>query len=147
VRALKALTVLIGVLVGLIALIGCSAEQAPAQAGSSGATRVELIYLDHPPVRQVLTDIDAVLAKYASKLEVKRLDAESEQGKDLAEANGLTGHLALAVIIDGVVETELDGRKIRFEGFPEGRAPIASAQGSWKIDDLDAVLARQVASR
>lgn len=143
----RLLAPLIIAMVSAFALAGCSDDTGtatpPPAAVPSGAVVVDLIYLDHAPVRPVIADVDKVLDKYAGKVAVRRHNAESGEGQRLATELGLTGHLALAIAINRAVQLDVGGRTVRFEGFPVGRSPIESAQGGWKIEDLDAVLAQR----
>jgi len=118
------------VLSAVLAAAGCSADQEKADDSSTGVD-VDLVYLNHPPVQPVLKDIDQVLADYEGKVSVSRYDADTPEGKEFTDEHDLTGHVAIAVLIDG---------KVSFKGFPTGEAPIKSAEGDWEIEDLDAAL-------
>ncbi|WP_455353234.1 hypothetical protein [Streptomyces sp. SYSU K217416] len=127
------------VVAAVLAAGGCSQEpeKKPDAAPPSGGVSVDLVYLDHPPVRPVLKDIDQVLTGYDGKVSVSRHDADTAEGKDFAEDHALTGHVMIAVLIDG---------KVRFRGFPAGRAPVKSAEGDWRIEDLDSALRERTGS-
>lgn len=129
---------------------GCSsgAEQDTGDsAARPGTPHVELIYLDHPPVADALEEVDQVLAEYEGRVTVDRIDAESDEGLDLARAHDLGGHVALALLIDGSSEVEAGGEMIDFNGFPDGASPIPSAQGTWTVADLEIALEERVAGR
>lgn len=120
----------------VLAVGGCSSE--PKESGDSSAgVDVDLVYLNHPPVQPVLEDIDKVLAGYKEKVSVTRYDADTAEGKEFADEHSLTGHVAIAVLIDG---------KVAFKGFPTGEAPVKSAEGDWEIEDLDAALQQRTKS-
>jgi hypothetical protein len=112
----------------LLAAGGCSSS--PQKQDTAGVG-VDLVYLNHPPVQPVLRDIDKVLAGYQGKIDVTRYDADSPEGKKFADEHQLTGHVAIAILIDG---------KVTFKGFPTGAAPVKSVEGDWKIEDLDTAL-------
>lgn len=103
-----------------------------------------VVALEHPPVQAVLKDVDPLLAAYGDRVSVRRVDAESEQGQELAEDKGVTGHVALAIFVEGPAQQGGDPDEERFVGFPRDRAPIPSAQGDWALDDLRAALDQQV---
>ncbi|MFE9775259.1 hypothetical protein ACFYOV_26995 [Streptomyces sp. NPDC005931] len=123
----------------VLAVGGCSQDKdtdedaSPPTAGAS----LDLVYLDHPPVQPVLEDIDKVLTAYEGEVEVSRHDADTPEGQDFAEKHDLTGHVMIAVLIDG---------KVRFKGFPVGRAPMKAAEGDWRIEDLDTALRERTRS-
>ncbi|GAB2715907.1 hypothetical protein [Streptomyces bullii] len=120
----------------LLAVGGCGSDEEKTGDSSAGVD-VDVIYLNHPPVQPVLKDIDQVLAGYKEKVSVTRHDADTSEGKEFADEHGLTGHVAIAVLIDG---------KVSFKGFPAGEAPVKSAEGDWEIEDLDAALRQRTKS-
>ncbi|MGW3645666.1 hypothetical protein [Streptomyces sp. NPDC000878] len=119
------------VLSAVLAAAGCSGEDQEKADDPSTGVDVDLVYLNHPPVQPVLKDIEQVLADYKGKVSVSRYDADTPEGKDFTDEHDLTGHVAIAVLIDG---------KVSFKGFPTGEAPIKSAEGDWEIEDLDDAL-------
>ncbi|MGH3565998.1 MAG: hypothetical protein ACRDRH_08205 [Pseudonocardia sp.] len=133
----------------LAALAGCTASGpaggAPVPTVGDGNVTVDVVYLNHRPIRTVLTQIDEVLGKYQDGLAVRRLDAESDDGRMLAEKNSTSGHVAILLLINGKPEVDVGGRTVRFEGFPEGTSPVRSAQGTWTLELLDRALAEQIA--
>lgn len=120
----------------ILAVGGCTSEPEAADDSSAGVD-VDLVYLNHPPVQPVLKDIEKVLADYKGKASVTRHEADTAEGKKFADEHSLTGHVAIAVLIDGEVE---------FKGFPVGEAPVKSAEGDWEIEDLDAALRQRTKS-
>jgi hypothetical protein len=129
-----------------ISLSGCGADESTASTppAGDGSVTLDVVHLDHPPVRSALTKVDEIVAKYQNDLVVRKVDAETDDGRALAERNGATGHVAILLLLNGKPEAEVDGRTVRFEGFPEGASPIKSAQGSWALDQLDKALATLV---
>lgn len=129
---------LILLLTVIVTLTACSAEET--------GPRVEIVALNHPPLRQTLSEIDRTLKPYKDKVAIQRVDAESDAGKDLLSNVGIEGHAALAILINGKIETELNGRTVRFEGFPNGASPVPDQQGGWTMEDLDKAV-KQVAEQ
>ncbi|MFF6785545.1 hypothetical protein [Streptomyces sp. NPDC012510] len=115
----------------VLAAAGCGGEDKGKADKSAAGVDVDLVYLNHPPVQPVLKDIEEVLAGYEGKVSVSRYDADTPAGKEFTDEHDLTGHVAIAVVIDG---------KVSFKGFPAGEAPVKSAEGDWEIEDLDAAL-------
>lgn len=138
-------------LVAVLAAVACSGGGGGGdggdggEGGDAGALPVVVVALDHPPVQAVMGDVERVLGEFGARLRVRRLDAESEQGRDFAEDNGVTGHVAMAIFVDGSPEARVDGRTVRFVGFPHGRGPVPVAEGEWTLDELRAALAERVA--
>ncbi|MBC6445950.1 hypothetical protein [Actinokineospora xionganensis] len=132
----------------LILVAGCGKSDATSQAKpAENGPRVEIIALDHRPMRPIVAEIDALLDPVRDRVAVHRYDAESDDGKKLAEANGLTGHVAILVLINGKPDVTLGERTVRFTGFPRGKAPMKSAEGDWTMEDLRAALDQELAKR
>jgi hypothetical protein len=133
-RGFVAIAATVATVAIVLALGGCSGEEKATTGTPPAGGVVDLVYLNHGPVQPVLADIEEVLATYAGKVSVSRHDAGTAEGEDFAKDHGLTGHVALAVLIDG---------QVRFQGFPAGRSPVKEAEGNWTIEDLDRALRRQ----
>jgi hypothetical protein len=134
-------------LVGTLALGACSKETSAGKGAATapaGGVGVDLVYLNHEPVQPVLTDLDKVFTKYTGRIQVARHDVGTSEGGAFAKKHNLVGHVMIAVLIDGKVDADVSGRQIRFEGFPAGRSPMKAAEGTWKLDDLDAALKQRV---
>jgi hypothetical protein len=86
-------------------LVACSPRlptggQSPSsggQAASPGVVTVDILYLNHPPVRPVLTQVDQVLAPYGDRLQVNRYDLDTADGAAAAKARSVEGHTPLAI--------------------------------------------------
>jgi Skp family chaperone for outer membrane proteins len=62
---------LLPVLAVLLAACGTTNAAAPAPnaaAAKPGAVTVEVVYLNHPPLRPVLAEVDQLLAKYGDRV-------------------------------------------------------------------------------
>lgn len=148
-RAILSLLTAVVACLALVAMAGCtdgSAEAEGDQAERSGSDGlpVDLIYLNHPPVRPVIAEVERVLETYEKEIDVRRYDAETSEGRQRAQELGLSGHIAVAIALDGDVEAEVGGRTVRFDGFPSGSSPIASMEGSWSVQDLEAALEQRL---
>jgi hypothetical protein len=137
--------ILAALFTALLVLTSCTAsgEDTPEPPADEGP-RVEIISLDHPPMQPIVAEIDTLLEPYRDRVTVRHYDAEAEDGKQLAESKGLTGHVSLVVLVNGEPEVTLDGRTVRFEGFPQGKAPMKSAEGEWTMEDLRSALDQEL---
>jgi len=132
-------------------LVGCgqgasiggpgSASAAPA-AARPGAVTVEVLYMNHPPLRPTLTEVDKVLASYGDRVKVSRYDVDTPQGEAFATAHNLTGHVPLAIFVNGSMDFKVAGRQGKFYSFPQGQGNFMAPDGAWTVKDLDAVLAQ-----
>jgi len=96
---------------------------------------VEILYMNHGPLLSTLKNIDNACAQYKEKITVFRYDFESEEGERFMNKKGVHQHVPLMIWIDGKNAVPVNGREIKFIGFPTGSGP-ASFQGKWTIDDL-----------
>jgi hypothetical protein len=134
----------------MVLLMGCATETstAPTSKAGTGTAVLDVVYLDHPPVRAAITKVDEVVARYQNYVSVRKLNAETEEGRTLVERTRTTtdtDHLSILLLLNGRSEARVDGRTVRFEGFPEGTGPVRSVEGAWTLDQLDKALAALVA--
>ena len=133
---------LMTLIVGLL-LAGCGANAAPAQplpAAPPGAPIVEIAYLNHSPVRGVITEVDNLLAEYGEQLYVIRYDFNTPEGEAFAQARDLTEHTPLAIFVNGSIEFTVGGRAVKFYSFPQGQGTFLASAGDWTMADLRQVL-------
>lgn len=119
-----------------LALAACAGSPPP----TPGVVTVDILFLNHPPVRDVLTQVDPVLAAYGDKVSVTRYDSDTPEGAAFAKQKGLTGHVPLAIFINGSQTFDVNGRKVTFESFPQGAGTGMVPDGVWTVADLDSVL-------
>jgi hypothetical protein len=127
----------------LLAACGSSSATNPNNpAPKPGTVTVEVVYLNHPPVRPVLQDVNKLLATYGNRVSGAWYDFDTPAGADFAKAKGLTGHTPLAIYINGSMDFKLDGRAVKFSSFPQGQDMGMGmvADGDWTIQDLQRVL-------
>lgn len=138
---------LIGSLVA--ALSACGAEPAgnPAQANGSvptdDAVLVEIISLDHAPIRPAVQDALAVAAEFGDKVTAQTYTFGTPEGDAFAAAHDLTEHTPLGIFVNGAMAFEVDGRSVTFYSFPQGEGTGIVAEGVWTTADLRAVLAQE----
>jgi hypothetical protein len=131
---------LVVVFLGL-AVVACSGRSenssAPSAAGvAAGTPKVEIAFLNHPPVLTALTDVNALLTSYGDKITVARYDLETDQGAQFAKSKRLTGHVPIAIFINGSMDIKLKDRSVKFFSFPQGKGTFMVASGSWTAEDL-----------
>jgi hypothetical protein len=105
-----------------------------------GVVAVEVVYLNHPPVRPVLAEVDNLLTTYGEQVNVAHYDFDTPEGEAFAEARKLTEHTPLAIFIDGSMEFTVNGRAVKFYSFPQGQGTGIVPDGAWTVEDLRQVL-------
>jgi hypothetical protein len=118
----------------LLVLAACGGGQA------DGPVQVEIISLDHAPIRPAVQEVLDVAAEYGDKVTVQSYNFDTPEGVAFAEEHGLTEHTPIAVFVNGEMESEVDGRTVKFYSFPQGKGTGMVAEGVWTMDDLRAVL-------
>ncbi len=126
----------------LLAACGTSATPATNPTPRPGTVTVEIAYLNHPPVRPVLQEVDNLLATYGDRVSVARYDFDTPAGADFAKAKGVTGHTPVAIFVNGSMDFTVDGHAVKFYSFPKGQdfGMGMVADGDWTIQDLQHVL-------
>ena len=118
----------------LLLLAACGTDQAV------GPVRVEIISLDHAPIRPAVQEVKDVAAEYGDKVIVQSYNFDTTEGAAFAQEHGLTEHTPIAIFVNGKMEFELDGHSIKFQSFPKDGGTGMVAEGLWTMADLRAVL-------
>jgi hypothetical protein len=113
-------------------------ERVPAEDG----VRVEIISLDHAPIRPFTEAALGIAGSYGDEVTVVVYDFDTPEGEAFAEEKGLTEHTPIAILIDGRYEFDVDGRAVAFLNFPQGEGTGVVAEGTWTLDDLRTLLDR-----
>lgn len=109
-----------------------------------GPVLVEIISLDHAPIRPAVEEASGLAAEYGKDVTLSTYHFDTEEGDSFADDNGITDHTPIAIFINGESEFEIDGRSVRFLSFPVGGGTGLVDDGDWTIDDLRTVLDRAV---
>ncbi len=105
-----------------------------AIAGPKDVT-IEVLYMNHGPLQPSLEQIKKVFSQYESKISVSWYDFESKEGEQFKAKKGITQHVPLIIWLNGKSVFPVNGKEIKFVGFPTGSGP-AFFQGKWTMDDL-----------
>jgi hypothetical protein len=97
--------------------------------------KVEVLYMNHGPLLDSLEQIKKVFSQYGSKITVTWHDFETKAGEQFMAKKGITQHLPLVIWLDNKYSVPVNGKEIKFAGFPTGSGP-ADFQGKWTMDDL-----------
>jgi hypothetical protein len=107
--------------------------------------KVEVLYMNHGPLLPSLEEIKGVFLKYGNKINVSWYDFESKEGEQFMAKKGITQHIPLVIWIDGKSAVPVNGKEIKFVGFPTGSGPTFF-QGKWTMEDLRQAL-NQITNR
>ena len=97
--------------------------------------KIEVLYMNHGPLLPSLEQIKEVFSRYGNKINVSWYDFESKEGEQFMAKKGVTQHVPLVIWIDGKFAISVNGKEVKFVGFPTGSGP-AFFQGKWTIEDL-----------
>ena len=97
--------------------------------------KVEVLYMNHGPLLDSLEQIKQVFSQYGSKIVVSWYDFETKEGEQFMVKKGITQHVPLVIWLDGKSTVPVNGKEIKFVGFPTGSGP-AFFQGKWTMEDL-----------
>lgn len=134
------------VLITLIIAVGHSPIMALPGVSSKTAT-VEILYLNHWPVKKVLNDVDKILLDYGKRLNIIRYDYDTPEGKKFVRKRKLHGHVPLAIFINDSMEFKIKNQKVKFYSFPQGKGTPLAADGGWTMEDLKQVLEQVLAEK
>ena len=97
--------------------------------------KVEVLYMNHGPLLESLEQIKKVFSQYGSKITVSWYDFETKEGEQFMVKKGITQHVPLVIWLDAKSTVPVNGKEIKFVGFPTGSGP-AFFQGKWTMEDL-----------
>ncbi len=101
--------------------------------------KVEVLYMNHGPLQSSLQQIKNIFSQYGTKVTVSWYDFESKEGEQFMAQKGVNQHIPLVIWLDGQFALPVNGKEIKFVGFPTGSGP-AFFQGKWTMDDLRTAL-------
>jgi hypothetical protein len=133
------------IVVGVMILAACQSGGSSPVSSGSGGLHVDVIYLNHPPVRPIIQEIDQLLAGYGAKVSETKYDFDTPAGAAFAKQKGLVGHIPMVIFIGGSESFNLNGRNIKFESFPQGEGTGMVPDGAWTMADLKTILDSKVA--
>ncbi len=115
-------------------------------AYSAEQVRVEVLYMNHGPLRDTIAKMKKVFSSYGSRISVSWHDFNTEEGEQFMAKKGIRQHVPLVIWINGKTKATVGNREMTFSGFPTGSGP-AFFQGKWTIDDLNTALAQVAAKK
>lgn len=107
----------------------------PPVAAAGNPVRVDVLYMDHGPLKPTLGKLGELFSRYGGTIAVAWHDFESADGERFMAGKGMNSHVPLVIWIDGKDTVQVAGRPITFSGFPTGSGP-AFFQGKWTLDSL-----------
>ena len=108
--------------------------------------KVEVLYMNHGPLLESLQQIKNVFSQYGNKITVSWYDFESKEGEQFMAKKGVTQHVPLVIWMDGKPALTVNGKEIKFVGFPTGSGPLPF-QGKWTMNDLRTALDQLTAKK
>jgi hypothetical protein len=132
--------------IGVLAVLSLFSSAHGESAYAAKPTRVEVLYLNHGPLRDTLDRMKNVFSAYGDKIGVSWYDFESKEGEEFKAKKGINQHVPLVIWINGHEIVKLGQREIKFAGFPTGAGP-RFFQGKWTIDDLKTALDQATAKK
>lgn len=107
----------------------------PETGRSASPVTVEILYMNHGPLRPTVEQIKQILLGYGEKVSSSWHDYESKEGERFMTQKGLKQHIPLVIWVNGKSAVSVEGRDVQLMGFPSGSGP-AAFQGKWTMEDL-----------
>jgi hypothetical protein len=112
----------------------------PIRAGASDKVKIEILYMNHGPLRPTIRNLQELFGQYQGQVNVVWYDEDQKESKAFEKDKGIQGHVPLLMLINGKKEFVVEGKTIIFEGFPSGSGPFKEVEGDWSITDLQRLL-------
>ncbi|MBI5580287.1 MAG: hypothetical protein HY895_14135 [Deltaproteobacteria bacterium] len=107
----------------------------PITSRSASPVTVEVLYMNHGPLRPTVEQIRQVLSGYGDKISSSWYDFESKEGEKFMAQKGLKQHIPLIIWVNGKSVVSVAGKEVQLIGFPSGSGP-AAFQGKWTMESL-----------
>jgi len=107
----------------------------PITGRSASPVMVDILYMNHGPLRPTVEQIRKVLSGYGDKISSSWYDFESKEGERFMVQKGLKQHIPLVIWVNGKPAVSVEGKDVQLMGFPSGSGP-AAFQGKWTMEDL-----------
>ena len=107
----------------------------PITGRSASPVMVDILYMNHGPLRPTVEQIRKVLSGYGDKINSSWYDFESKEGERFMAQKGLKQHIPLVIWVNGKPAVSVEGKDVQLMGFPSGSGP-AAFQGKWTMEDL-----------
>ena len=107
---------------------------------AASPVEVEIVALDHWPIRRALEQTLEMLKKFGDKVTLQQIDADTKAGKARLKASGMKGHIPVVIFVDGEFKHTLEGQEVIFENFPVASDSPMRLDGKWSAGDVKAVI-------
>ncbi len=106
---------------------------------SAWAVEMELFFLPHRPAVKVADEVEKIASGF-KEVDVTRYSFDDEASHELVQKYAITGHLPVAIFIDGKNQFMVNGAPMNFQNFPKSEPFIPTFGGEWDYADLKAIL-------
>jgi len=107
---------------------------------AASPVEVEIVALDHWPIRRALEQTLEMLKKFGDKVTLQQIDADTKDGKARLKTSGMKGHIPVVIFVDGEFKHTLEGQEVIFENFPVASDSPMRLDGKWSAGDVKAVI-------
>jgi hypothetical protein len=114
-----------------------------AQGTYANTTTVDILFMNHGPMRPTVAKIKTVLSEYGNKVQSGWHDVDLQSGKTFMKKNRINGHIPMLIQINGQTEFIIENRPVTLQGFPTGASPFKRVEGNWSLDDLKILLDKE----
>lgn len=101
--------------------------------------QMEIFYLPHRPALAVVSKVEKVAADF-DNIVIKKYNFEDPDTDNLLKKYNLSGHMPVAIFINGQNNFTVKGQEISLRNFPKGDAFVPMFAGSWDYTDLRIIL-------
>lgn len=94
--------------------------------------KVEAVgFFSHYPMQSTRQAIESACEKFGDKVELRLYDETTDEGQEFLSKVGLSGHIPMALYVDGKISHSVDGKTITFRDF---------VGQNWSGGDLEKVI-------
>ena len=111
----------------------------PGQKAHGADIRMEIFYLPHRPALAVVSEVENIAAEF-NNIDLRKYSFEDPGTEKIVKKYDLTGHMPVAIFINGRDSFTVNGQDIVLRNFPRGNAFVPTFAGAWDYEDLRVIL-------
>lgn len=125
-------------ILGLMVLL-CLAFGWQTASARAADVKMEIFYLPHRPALNVVDKVEKLALEFAN-VTIHKYNFDDPESEGLLEKYSLTGHMPVAIFINGKNRFTVNGHEMRLRNFPKGDSFVPTFAGEWDYTDLRAIL-------
>lgn len=136
----KRISAFVAASIALVSIAASCGSSSSAEPDQTGSVTVEVLSLDHAPIRPVVDEVTALVDEFGDDATLSSYNFDTPDGDAFAEEMGIEDHTPVVIFVNGESSFDTGERSGEFSSFPAGEDGGIVPDGNWTIDDLRTVI-------